>query len=151
MAGGAIASVAVLGLEDGDTTTVTEAGAPVTELQTVTAEAAAPPATEAPATTADHAEHEEPAQAAANEPYQVTTLTAAQGAALAAVVDRLAPADDLGPAASDLGVVRFIDRALSADPTQATFYADGLDVLDAYSADQGGAFATLDAAPRTRS
>src|SRR5438552_9132671 len=51
--------------------------------------------------------------AARNEPEPPLTLTAAEWDFFVAAVDTLIPADELTPAASDCGVVTFIDRQLA--------------------------------------
>jgi gluconate 2-dehydrogenase alpha chain len=56
-------------------------------------------------------------------PYQARTLTA--------VVDRLFPADENGPAASEIGVVTYVDRALAGYcRADAETYRVGLHALD---------------------
>jgi gluconate 2-dehydrogenase gamma chain len=52
-----------------------------------------------------------PITAAAPEPYSF--LTAEEAAWLEAAVDRMVPADELGPGGVDLGIARFIDRQLA--------------------------------------
>ena len=54
------------------------------------------------------------AAAAATEPEAYLTLTAPEAAFLSAAVDTLIPADELSPAATDCGVVTFIDRQLAS-------------------------------------
>jgi len=95
----------------------TAAAAALTGGLAARAETAAPaaPAT-APASAAP--------QAAAPEPP--LTLTATEAAFLTAAVDMLIPADGLSPAASDCGVVVFIDRQLAgAWGNGARLYRDG--------------------------
>ena len=54
------------------------------------------------------------ASTAASGPEGYLTLTATEAAFFAAAVDTLIPADELTPAASDCGVVTFIDRQLAS-------------------------------------
>lgn len=62
------------------------------------------------------------------------TLTASEADLLDAVVDRLIPADALGPGARDARVVHYIDRALGgALAASRQTYAAGLASLDRYS------------------
>jgi gluconate 2-dehydrogenase gamma chain len=84
------------------------------------------------------------AQAARAEPY--ANLTAAEAAALEAVVARLIPADATGPGALEAGAARYIDGALgSALAVQRPAYAAGLAALDAYARAQAGrTFAALE-------
>jgi gluconate 2-dehydrogenase gamma chain len=72
-------------------------------------------------------------------------LTAAETEILAAIVDRLIPADELGPGALEAGALRFIDRALSeAESSSADAYRAGIAALDRYSRySRGAAFADL--------
>jgi gluconate 2-dehydrogenase gamma chain len=74
-------------------------------------------------------------------------LTAQETEILAAIVDRLIPADELGPGAIEAGALRFIDRALSeAEMETAEQYRAGLAALDRYSRyTRGAAFTELPA------
>jgi gluconate 2-dehydrogenase gamma chain len=87
-----------------------------------------------------------PAQAAAAPRREaLENLTATEADALDAVVDRLIPADSLGPGAREARVVHYIDRALGgalASSRQA--YAAGLAALDRYAqSSRGKRFAEL--------
>jgi hypothetical protein len=72
-------------------------------------------------------------------------LRADQWDVLAALLDRLLPADELGPGARDLGAVTYVERALagpSSDDVDA--YRAGLDALDERARRQlGTGFAAL--------
>jgi gluconate 2-dehydrogenase gamma chain len=72
-------------------------------------------------------------------------LTAAESDLLEAVVDRLIPADEIGPGAKDARVVHYIDRALgSALANSRQAYANGLASLDKYAtASRGKGFLEL--------
>jgi gluconate 2-dehydrogenase gamma chain len=72
-------------------------------------------------------------------------LTASESDLLEAVVDRLIPADDIGPGAKDARVVHYIDRALgSALANSRQAYATGLASLDKYAtASRGKSFLDL--------
>jgi len=66
-------------------------------------------------------------------------LTATEGDLLEAVVDRLIPADELGPGAKDARVVHYIDRALgSALANSRQAYANVLAALDKYATSSRG-------------
>src|SRR5262249_41506684 len=108
-----------------------------------------------------------PAAAVAPEPYGF--LTADEAAWLEAAVNRLVPADELGPAGVDLGIARFIDRELAGafgqgaktymqgpwqkgtpsqgwqiPPTPAACYRSAIARIDAYCrANRGAAFKEL--------
>lgn len=70
--------------------------------------------------------------------YAPTALTDAELTTLKAVLDRVIPADDLGPGANEMGVFVYIDRALSGRYAgQLSLYQDGLAALDA-AAGSGG-------------
>ncbi len=72
-------------------------------------------------------------------------LDAGQRKILEAFVDRLVPADELGPGALQAGAAEYIDRTL-ADylAAEKVTIADGLAALDAFAkTSQGGAFADL--------
>ncbi|HWV23471.1 MAG TPA: gluconate 2-dehydrogenase subunit 3 family protein [Thermomicrobiales bacterium] len=63
--------------------------------------------------------------------YVPSSLTTAEYAILRAAVDRIIPADDLGPGAGDAGAQVYIDRALSDRKTASlTSYQQGLKALD---------------------
>ena len=83
------------------------------------------------------------AQAARAAPY--ANLTAAEAAALEALVARLIPNDANGPGALEAGAARYIDGALgNALAAQRPVYAAGLAALDAYARRRGGpSFAAL--------
>ena len=85
--------------------------------------------------------------AAATPAGPLMNLTAAETEILSAIVDRLIPADELGPGALEAGALRFIDRALSeAEPGSADAYRVGLAALDRYSRySRGAAFTELPA------
>lgn len=94
-------------------------------VSTGAAEAAAPPVAQAPI---------------AVRPEAFENLTAAEADLLDAVVDRLIPADALGPGARTARVPHYIDRALGgalASSRQA--YAAGLAALDRYATTSRGA------------
>lgn len=76
--------------------------------------------------------------------YSPEALTTAELATLVAAIDRLIPADDLGPGASEAGVQIFIDRGLSG-PNGAVLplYQGGLAALDVAAG--AGGFAGLSA------
>lgn len=77
--------------------------------------------------------------------YTPVALDAAQLATLKAAIDRLLPADDLGPGAVEAGVFVYIDQTLAAsDAAVLALYQQGLAALDA--ATGSGGFATLAAA-----
>jgi gluconate 2-dehydrogenase gamma chain len=82
---------------------------------------------------------------AVSQPDPALPLAAGELATLAAVVDRLIPADELGPGGSDCGVVRYIERGLEeAFPGDRPAYQTGLAALDAHAlALTGAPFATL--------
>lgn len=67
---------------------------------------------------------------------------------LAAFSDRIIPADDSGPSASESGVVRYINRSLAEwNHAEVPVLAAGLQALDQVARSKHGAgFATLDAA-----
>jgi gluconate 2-dehydrogenase gamma chain len=72
-------------------------------------------------------------------------LTAEEGAALAAVLDRLIPSDEDGPGAHEARVLRFVDRALGGPLEQLhDAYRANLAALDALAAARHGSrFAEL--------
>jgi gluconate 2-dehydrogenase gamma chain len=77
--------------------------------------------------------------------YAPVNLTANELTTLKAALDRIIPADDLGPGANEMGVFVFIDRWLSRPPASAlTDYQTGLAALD--TAAGAGGFAAADAA-----
>ena len=77
------------------------------------------------------------AQAARGAPY--ANLTAAEAAALEAVVARLIPNDANGPGALEAGATRYIDGALgNALAAQRPAYVAGLAALDAYARSTAG-------------
>jgi gluconate 2-dehydrogenase gamma chain len=90
-------------------------------------------------TTAEPAEALAPAQAAAarsaapaREAFE--NLTATEADLLEAIVDRLIPADGLGPGAKDARAAHYIDRALGGALAAARpAYANGLAALDRYA------------------
>lgn len=88
-----------------------------------------------------------PGQAATAAPRReaLEHLTAAESDLLEAVVDRLIPADELGPGAKEARVVHYIDRALgSALANSRQAYASGLAALDKYAtASRGKGFLEL--------
>ncbi|MDR1989029.1 MAG: gluconate 2-dehydrogenase subunit 3 family protein [Acidobacteriaceae bacterium] len=86
--------------------------------------------------------------AAGRQVYQ--HLTASEAELLEAMVDRLIPADALGPGAKDAGVLTYIDRALgSALASSRAAYTAGLAALDRYaSASRGQGFLALNARDR---
>src|SRR4051812_34319706 len=75
-------------------------------------------------------------------------LTEEQRAALAAVLDRLIPADGNGPGAVEAQVPRHVERALQEEHlAHREAYADGLAQLDARArAEHSASFAALGAA-----
>jgi gluconate 2-dehydrogenase gamma chain len=77
-------------------------------------------------------------------------LAAAETVTLGAVVDRLIPADDLGPGGVDAGVVDYIQAGLlEAFPAALTPYRRGLAVLEQHAlAADGTSFDTLSPARR---
>jgi gluconate 2-dehydrogenase gamma chain len=77
------------------------------------------------------------------ENYSPVALTDAELATVKAATDRIIPADDLGPSASEAGVFVYIDRALSGRyAAQLPLYQESLVALNAAS--EGGDFAALD-------
>jgi len=113
-----------------------------------------------------------PAQSDSDGNYLPQALTAPDMVILKAAIDRLIPADELTPAASDLGIDRYIDRQLAGPfgagarwymqgpfaqglPTQgyqsrrtpAQLIQDGLRALDAESQVSNSAFAFADLQP----
>jgi hypothetical protein len=86
----------------------------------------------------------------ASQPDPAPPLGPAELATLAALVDRLIPADELGAGGSDCGVVRYIERGLEeAFPGDRSAYQTGLAGLDARAfALTGTPFATLPPALR---
>lgn len=113
-----------------------------------------------------------PAKAGADGNYLPQALTAPDMVILKAAINRLIPADELTPAASDLGIDRYIDRQLAGPfgagarwymqgpfaeglPTQgyqsrrtpAQLIQDGLRALDAESQVSQSAFAFADLQP----
>jgi gluconate 2-dehydrogenase gamma chain len=78
------------------------------------------------------------------ENYAPVALTDAELVTLKAATDRIIPADDLGPSASEAGVFVYIDRALSSRyAAQLPLYQESLLALDVVA--EGGNFAALDA------
>ena len=76
------------------------------------------------------------------QPLQI--LSAAQAVLLAAVVDRLIPADSAGPSASQAGVVGYIDGALQLEADRGTGFLGNLDAVQAFAAQsQQGDFTSL--------
>lgn len=83
-------------------------------------------------------------------PAQPSVFSAAQMRTLEAFIERLIPADEIGPSAVEIGAQNYIDRQLSGYLTaeRAAFLA-GLDALDGFARrTQGRAFADLDPAQR---
>jgi gluconate 2-dehydrogenase gamma chain len=75
----------------------------------------------------------------------LVTLTVAEANLLGAVVDRLIPADDVGPSASEAGVVGYIDRALQEEDDRGAGFRSNLQAIDAWALQsQGSDFAGLD-------
>jgi gluconate 2-dehydrogenase gamma chain len=102
--------------------------------------AALAPASLAAASPAPAAPVSLPALPLARTTLPLLNLTAAETEILSAMVERLIPADDLGPGALDAGVLRFIDRALGeAESESADDYRAGLAALDRYSRYSRGA------------
>jgi len=77
-------------------------------------------------------------------------LSAPEMRTLEAFIDRLIPADELGPGAVEAGVQVYIDGTLAEGAAAAlASFRDGLEGLDAYSQrSRGRAFADLPAADR---
>src|SRR5579885_3293480 len=77
--------------------------------------------------------------------HELMFLSPRQGATVEAIVERLFPADELGPGAAAIGVLTFIDRALAGhDALLQEGYLRGLAALDAAAeAAHGRAFAAL--------
>ena len=76
--------------------------------------------------------------------YAPTALTDDELTTLKAALDRIIPADDLGPGANEIGVFVYIDRALASRyAAQLSLYQDGLAALD--TAAGSGGFAGLSA------
>src|SRR5579864_5707672 len=72
-------------------------------------------------------------------PEALEHLTATESDLLEAMVDRLIPADELGPGAKEARVVHYIDKALgSALANSRQAYAAGLASLDKYAAASRG-------------
>lgn len=77
--------------------------------------------------------------------YVPNHLTAAELTTLKAALDRIIPADDLGPSANDMGVFVYIDKSFGGLHADALpLYQAGLAALD--TAAGSGGFAGLDAA-----
>jgi gluconate 2-dehydrogenase gamma chain len=78
------------------------------------------------------------------------TLTHERRNTLAAVLDALVPADELGPGALAAGVPDFVERALAGPLAELrATYADGLDALDELAQTANScALGSLDAASR---
>jgi len=77
---------------------------------------------------------------------QPTALSPAQLSLLEAIVDRLIPADDLGPGAKECGAANFIDRSLT---TEKASFIEGLAAVDAQAQTKfSRAFVELSAADR---
>jgi hypothetical protein len=84
---------------------------------------------------------------AAAQVARATALTAAERRTLEALVDRLAPADELGPGALEMGAANYIDLSL-ADflAAEKGSIAEGLAAMDAFArTTQGAEFAELPA------
>jgi hypothetical protein len=76
--------------------------------------------------------------------YVPEYLTDTELTTLKAVLDRIFPADDLGPGANEMGVFVYIDRALGGrSAASLPQYQDGLPALD--TAAGGDGFAAVDA------
>jgi hypothetical protein len=75
-----------------------------------------------------------------------SAFTTQERATLRAVVDRLVPADELSPAASECGVLDYFDRCLSEwNQSDVPVLRATLATLDAEAQKRGGEFATLSA------
>jgi gluconate 2-dehydrogenase gamma chain len=76
-----------------------------------------------------------------------TALTTAERRTLEAFVDRLAPTDELGPGALEMGAANYIDLSLADFLTaEKGSIAEGLAAMDAFArANQGAEFAELPA------
>src|ERR1700692_4154317 len=71
--------------------------------------------------------------------YAFTALNLAEVAALDAFFEQLFPADEYGPGASLIGVIRYLDRALSGPYAEhLETYRLGVYALDAESLDRFG-------------
>jgi gluconate 2-dehydrogenase gamma chain len=92
------------------------------------ADAAAPAGAQAPrpAPVTPQAQAPQPSQAPAPGPQGYRFLNGAEAETLTAMVNRLIPADDLGPGAVETGVVTFIDRELGGQfGVAARWYTQG--------------------------
>ncbi len=80
-----------------------------------------------------------------DQPQALVALTPHEARTAAALFDRLFPADDAGPAASEIGVVAFLDRALAGPyADQRESYRVGLAALDRAALDRASTpFAAL--------
>lgn len=109
--------------------------------QTATVEA--PASTEPPGTsTMEHGD----GGTAASGSQALVSLSAAEGTALVAMLERLVPTDDTGPGATEAMTWRYIDRGL-AGPLAETrpIYQAGLAALDELARAEGGeSFAALE-------
>jgi gluconate 2-dehydrogenase gamma chain len=75
--------------------------------------------------------------------YKPAALTAAELATLVAVIDRIIPADELGPSASEAGAQIYIDKGLgAANASLLPGYQSALAALDTAA---GGSFAAASA------
>jgi gluconate 2-dehydrogenase gamma chain len=91
-----------------------------------------------------------PALAGAASVPATTTLSASEFRSLEALVDRIIPADDLGPGAVAAGVPYYIDSSLAGEYSGALgVYKASLTAIDQYAVKKyGGHFADLSAATR---
>jgi gluconate 2-dehydrogenase gamma chain len=79
-------------------------------------------------------------QAAAQTPASVTVLTAEQRRILGAFVDRLVPKDELGPSATECGVLDYIDGCLAEFiATEKPSFVQALAAIDEYARKSQGA------------
>jgi gluconate 2-dehydrogenase gamma chain len=79
-------------------------------------------------------------QAAAQTPASVTVLTAEQRRILGAFVDRLVPKDELGPSATECGVLDYIDGCLGEFiAAEKPSFVQGLAAVDEYARKSQGA------------
>jgi hypothetical protein len=77
-------------------------------------------------------------------PVAESAFTAQERGTLQAVVDRLVPADEFSPAASECGVLDYLDRCLGEwNQNDVPLLRATLAALDVAAEKRGGAFATL--------
>lgn len=109
----------------------------LTALPVMQADAQTPPANPSP---------EAAATPAAQGPYTPIALSPDEFETLKAVVDRIIPADDIGPGAAEAGVHIYIDQSLaSAYAGALPTYKEHLAILNTAAIQQGGLFAGLPA------